>query len=95
MIVSIGRRTRVAQNQTAGALITITPSAPMVAVLGGLTDDATNDHRCAQLRAGSAYSTRSSAGNRRLSMLSTDPGAPDDPLPTNDPSARLVDITES
>lgn len=94
--VSVGKRTRVVQSQTQGVLIMITPASPVAVVIGGLTDDATADHRCAQLRAGVTYACgRTTAGSRRLSMISMDPTAPDDALPTNDPNARLVDVSES
>lgn len=92
--VSLGKRTRVTTSQTAGVRVVLTPSQPMAVLLGGITDDVTTDHRSAQLRAGATYSWPTTAGARRLSMISLDPAAPDDPLPTNDPNARLLDVTE-
>lgn len=93
--VSLGKRTRVVSSATVGVYVVIAPLAPMAVLLGGITDDVTADHRSAQLRAGATYSWPTTAGARRLSMLSLDPAAPDDPLPQGDSRAALIDVAES
>lgn len=93
--VSIGKRTRTVTVQAAGVRLVVVPQQPMAIMLGGALDDVTTDHRSAQLRAGASYFWLTTAGSRRCSMISLDPAAPDDPLPSNDPQARLLDVTEA